>query len=208
MFVEAKAEVWDQYARTFIDWLQRLRLIDLDNAGRVVPSHAEKEVISLELGNLSISGRGARPVGAPFVPSCAWSVAARIMEHAQNESIRSKTLTRSEEVAVDELRRFGALRSKNGEEHIASYSVEEFKDRVRELFGTWPYTRFWSLLQSGVRWADAIQIAFGFSDLAEYTRQRLGKKLANWGRQFGFLPRQRLAFYRNTEPNEELSLFD
>jgi hypothetical protein len=207
MFVEAKDEVWIQYARTFVDWLQRLRLVDHNGDGELSPSHAGKEEVSAELGNLNIVGRGARPTGAPFVPTRSWSVALRVLERAHQDPIRRSSMSRSEMVAADELRRFGALRVFDDVLQPV-YSTAEFEHRVRALFGDLPYTRFWSRLQAGETWADAIQAVFGFSELSEYTRRDLGKKLANWGRQLGFLPKERLVFRRPSKQSDVLSLFD
>jgi hypothetical protein len=68
------------------------------------------------------------------------------------------------------------------------WSLAQFDGNIKEMLQSEPYTAYWALLKQGIRWSDALDEAFGLGMLASATREFMGKKLANWGRQLGHVP--------------------
>jgi hypothetical protein len=97
-FVKAKDEVWVGYANTLIDWVVRLRLVELSADDRLIPSHADKTAMHQSLGNLTVSGRGVRPTKAAFVPNVALSTARSLLRRAHAEKLRSQNLGARQEM--------------------------------------------------------------------------------------------------------------
>ena len=140
-----------------------------------------------ELGTLYLTGRGTRPSDAAFVPSAPFSVCMRVLRMACKEPLRSD-LPRLESVALDDLRRFGALGETTPGVYVGATTPEQFELSVDALLRTEPYTTYWDLLIAGATYQEALATAFGLDRLAPSTRTWLGNRLANWGRRFGHLP--------------------
>jgi hypothetical protein len=203
-FVEAGEDVWAVYANRLIDWCRRLLLLRIDSRGILRLGSLSSEEAAEKIGNLELTGRGERPGDAAFAPSVPWTTAAKVLEKAGMAPLGGAGLRRSETMAIIDLKRVGALVAQKDRSVAATESVAVFQERMHTLFSKQPYSRYWELLRKGVPWDEAMLKAFGFVNLTKSTRRWLGKRLANWGRQLGFLDRRRLKLRRSVSQQMEL----
>lgn len=144
LFVDAKNSVWDGYARTFLDWLYKLHLVDLTDS-QVLPAHEDKEEIVQKLGNLNCSGRSPIISKEVFIPTRSWGVAARVLQEAQKTPLEPADLTSSDNSAVYDLMKLGALKRESSV-YVPQLSMEELESKVEAMFAREPYTEYWKLL--------------------------------------------------------------
>lgn len=202
-FVQAQDHVWGQYAATFLDWMQRLELIHINESGDLLAVRKDKQAILRDLGNLTLVGRGSRGENQLFMPSREWSVFTRLCSRANRGPIPRATLGRAEGSAAEELRKLGALELDSAGEYRALMTCAQLEADVRDILNNEPYVSFWGLMISGTPWETAVERCLGFENLAVETRKAMGKKLGNWGRQFGHLPKGRM---RRASPSAQQHL--
>jgi hypothetical protein len=188
-FVSVKDDVWHQYATTLSDWMVRLNLAELDDADAVTPWRGTSDAAK-NLGNLTVSGRGARPRKAAFLPSCDWITLKSTYELVQLGSGNGMELRRGEMAARGDLMRLGAIVEETGKRFVAQTSIDDLEQQVRTMLSSEPYVHFWRAVMDGSAYQEAIQSNFEVAQLAPGTQVWLAKKLANWGRSFGQIPRR------------------
>lgn len=195
-FVDVQEEVWVSYANTFSAWLTQLNVVEQNSRGDFRPVAMDRESIHRILGNLTLEARGSRPADVPFIPSREISTFRRVLARVvEQKEVSVGTLRAAEKTACNELSRLGFVKvDGSGVVRPLVERVQEFDERVEELLQASPYQEFFKILRSGVRYGEAIRIAFGLTSLSEGTRTALGKKLANWGRFFGHIKEGRLRF--------------
>jgi len=178
-FVEAKDSVWELYTKVFLDWLSRLRLVNVSSTtDDILPVSEEKEEIVLSLGNLNLRGRYVRHSGNAFIPMRSYGVVLRVLDMAIKAPLRPDELTSSEYMAFSDLRRLGALKQENLG-YTAQGSVEDFENQNKEKFSNAPYSEFWTLLAAGVASEEALSKCFNPTGLSDSVRKDYGKKLAS-----------------------------
>lgn len=188
-FVSVKDDVWHQYATTLADWMGRLNLAEFDSGESILPWRGSLDEAK-NLGNLAVSGRGARPKKAAFLPSCDWITLRSTFELVRAGSGNGIKLRRGEMAARQDLVRIGAVVEEAGKRFVAQMSFEDCEDRVRNMLSGEPYAQFWLVISDGHSYEDAVSAAFDVSDLALGTKIWLAKKLTNWGREFNFVPKR------------------
>ena len=191
-FINPKHKVWVTYTNILVDRIVRLRLAELDSSDTIIPVQGDKERLVQELGNLTLSGRGVRPALAPFVPTCVWTTASRVWIWMIEDGTTDRALTKGEQDARGGLVKLGAVIVDHGRKFSAAWPEDAFEQRVGQLLSEDPYRTFWRLLKAGVPYDDAVETALGLTSLTSGTRVWMGKKLANWGRAFGYLPHGKL----------------
>jgi len=198
-FVAAKPKVWEQYAGHFVDWLDRLRLVHASDDDEVLlPVEGDKDTIVRRLGNLNIVVRGARRRNATFVPSREWSVYVKLVRTIAVGSVSISTLPKSNVTVLGELARLGVIERRDGIV-ISRMGSEQFETHVRKLLSQAMYQKFWTAMKGSLLWEDAVGRLPGLGKLSLTTRRNLGKKLANWGRELGFLDKVRVLRAKKTK---------
>lgn len=186
-FVTVRDDVWYQYATTLSDWLVRLNLAELSSDG-VGPWRGSAEA-ARDLGNLAVSGRGARPKKSSFVPSTNWVTVCSVRQLISEGRGDGMSLRRSEHAARQDLLKLEAITEEAGKRFRVREDFAQFEARVRDLLSTEPYLTFWSDIRAGKGFEFAATGLASMDSLAPGTRNWLCKKLANWGRSLGFLPK-------------------
>ncbi|HZF69023.1 MAG TPA: hypothetical protein VEZ47_13360, partial [Gemmatirosa sp.] len=115
-------------------------------------------------------------------------VCLRVLRAAADGGRLPARLARVAEVARGDLRRIGALRETAPGVYLVAQGPEDFERAVGVLLGTEPYQAFWVLIREGAPYESALTDSVGLGGLAKATRHDLGRRLANWGRHFGYLP--------------------
>lgn len=186
-FVSVRDEVWHQYATTLSDWLARLNLAEI-SSDFVSPWRGNADAAK-ELGNLAVSGRGARPKKAVFVPSTNWVTVCSVWKLIAKGAGDGMNLRRGEHAARQDLLKLDAITEEAGKRFRVREDFLQFEARVRALLETEPYASFWAHVKRGDGFEIAARALASMEDLAPGTRDWLCKKLSNWGRQFELLPR-------------------
>lgn len=186
-FVRAHEKVWRQYARTLCDWLVRLKLAE--SGDEQVRSWRGPADAARTLGNLAVSGRGVRPKGSLFLPARDWTTTQYVWHLIAEGHGNGSELRRAHISARKDLINLGAI-TEDGEQNFRVLeSFEVFEERMVALLKSQPYSEFWELVQTGHSYESAGKTLRGLESLAPATRLALYKKLCNWGRKFGCLPR-------------------
>jgi len=203
-FVTVREDVWYQYATTLADWMVRLNLAErgVESIGpwRGDPDSAKN------LGNLSVSGRGARPKKAVFVPSTNWVTVRSMWQSIADGTGNGMNIRRGDHAARQDLLKLDAIAEETGKQFRVREDFIQFETRVRDLLGSEPYNSFWKDVQNYGYEAAGIT-GMGMETLAPGTRRWLCKKLANWGRNFGYLPaKTRISSSRSEVKSDQQSL--
>lgn len=186
-FMSVRDEVWHQYATTLSDWLARLNLAEV-SSDFVSPWRGNADAAK-DLGNLAVSGRGARPKTAVFVPSTNWVTVCSVWKMIAEGSGDGMDLRRGEHAARQDLLKLEAVTEEAGKRFRVREDFSQFEARVKVLLESEPYASFWTHVMHGDGFEIAARSLASMDDLAPGTRDWLCKKLSNWGRQFGLLPR-------------------
>lgn len=202
-FVSVRDDVWHQYAATLSDWLARLNLAEI-NSDFVNPWRSNADATK-DLGNLSVSGRGARPKNAIFVPSTNWVTICSVWKNIADGAGDGMSIRRGEHAARQDLLKLNAITEEAGKRFRVREDFSQFEARVRSMLEAEPYKSFWSHVKNGDGFEVAANALTSMEHLAPGTRDWLCKKLSNWGRQFELLPRR---FRVSTKPRTALQQQD
>ena len=195
-FVDVSVDVWGHYANIFTAWLTELRLARPSEDGSMVPE-VRRDGIELELGNLQLEGRGARPTDVAFLPSREYSSFESVVRRLDGKGLVLLTeFSNYEKTVCRELVTMGVAEAASGSMHLL-VTAPTFEQLAKTRLESEPYSTFFALLVAGTEYAESLRQAFGVESLAESTRRSLAKKLANWGRRFGAVPERRLSFRRD-----------
>lgn len=186
-FVTVRDDVWHQYATTLSDWLVRLNLAEF-GSDSVNPWRGNAEA-ARELGNLAVSGRGSRPKNASFVPSTDWVTVCSVWQLVSEGKGDGMNLRRGEHAARQDLLKLEAITEEAGKRFRVREDFTHFEARVRNLFASDPYMQFWTSVKAGKGFEVAASSLASMESLSPGTRDWLCKKLANWGRSLGYLPK-------------------
>lgn len=186
-FVTVRDDVWYQYANTLSDWLVRLNLAEF-GSDSVNPWRGNPEV-ARELGNLAVSGRGARPKKAAFVPSTNWVTVCSVWHLVAEGKCDGMNLSRGQHAARQDLLKLNAITEEAGKRFRVREDFAQFEVRVRDILSSEPYLLFWERVQAGMGYDVAASSLKSMQDLSPGTRDWLCKKLSNWGRALGYLPK-------------------
>lgn len=185
-FVDARDDVWESYANTFLAWMRDLRLVAVADE-LLVADVGDRDSIVAELGNVLLTGRGSRPADAPFVPSKGINVELALLRRASSGGLDRSSLKRTEEVALADLLEFGAAEVRDGQVHPLMTEAQ-FLDKAKSMLAEEPYSSFLDAVRRGSSYEAAATEHLGLRDLAPATRHALGLKLYSWGKHLTIVP--------------------
>jgi hypothetical protein len=188
-FVQAADHIWESYARTFWLWLQMLSFIEVKS--EVASALEQTDKLLENLGNLNLRGRGIRTKNMPFVPSRELSVLRRVLELVTRTATRSSDLSRTENIALNDLARLGAINSHADGTHSAKIPWGELERSIERRFRQSPYLKFWASLERGTPTTRALSKMLGDHGLADSTLHGYAEKLTSWGKALKIIPRRR-----------------